>query len=302
MTERQSKVRMRQAVIPGFAYSPAGRKLDVEVFPFSDIRRRSLASTVRATHRYDFHLLLLVTEGSPKQIVDFEPVQCSPGSLLALRPGQVHSFGEALDWEGWLILFRAEFLPSGADDHAELLPERMLESMPQHRVLTDLRYRATAEAIAILAADTQAALENRAALHALLRYQLCTLILRLRLFDADQRSEARPLTSTQRRFESFKALLEANYAGWHLIGSYTDALGCTQKSLNRATQEAAGLNAKGMIDRRLTLEAKRLLVHTDRPIYVIAEGLGFDEPTNFSKFFRKHASQSPARFRVAYRA
>lgn len=110
-----------------------------------------------------------------------------------------------------------------------------------------------------------------------------------------------PLTSAQRRFERFRALLETNYNGWHLIGPYTDALGCTQKSLNRATQEATGLNAKDLISRRLTLEAKRLLVHTDRPIYLIAAGLGFDEATNFSKFFRKHAGQSPAQFREAYR-
>ncbi|HEX9806690.1 MAG TPA: helix-turn-helix domain-containing protein [Alteraurantiacibacter sp.] len=86
------------------------------------------------------------------------------------------------------------------------------------------------------------------------------------------------------------------------MGPYANALGCTQKSLNRATQGLAGLNAKDCSARRIALEAKRLLAHTDRPIYLIAEGLGFDEATNFSKFFRKHAGQSPAEFRTAYRA
>lgn len=301
MVERWIKMRKKQTGIPGLGYAPSGRKLDIEVFPFSDIRRRSPASVVRATHRYDFHLLLLVTEGSPTQMVDFESVQCSPGSLLALRPGQVHSFGQALDWEGWLIIFRVEFLPGGSETQTDVAPERMLQSMPQHLVLNDMRFRTTVEAIVALAADTRAGLENRAAIHSLLRFQLCTLILRLRLFDANHNSDARSLTSAQRRFERFRVLLEANHSGWHLIGPYTDALGCTQKSLNRATQVVAGLNAKDLIARRLTLEAKRLLVHTDRPIYLIAESLGFDEPTNFSKFFRKHASQSPAQFREAYR-
>ena len=84
------------ADITRLGYTPAGRKLDVEVFPFSDIVRRSEAAKVQATHRYDFHLLVLVTEGSPTQMVDFEPVQCAPGSVLVLRPGQVHSFGADL--------------------------------------------------------------------------------------------------------------------------------------------------------------------------------------------------------------
>lgn len=295
-------MRKQQTIIPGLGYEPTGRKLDVDVFPFSDIRRRSSASKVKATHRYDFHLLLLVTDGMPTQMVDFEPVRCSPGSLLVLRPGQVHSFGEDLNWEGWLILFRSEFLPNGTDAQTDFLPERMLESMPQYQVLSDERFRTAVEAFLTLSADTQAGVDNKAAIHALLRYQIYALILRLRLFDANQMSDARSLTFAQRRFERFRALLEANYTGWHLIGPYTDALGCTQKSLNRATQEATGLNAKDLIARRLSLEAKRLLVHTDRQIYLIAEGLGFDEATNFSKFFRKHVGQSPALFREAYRA
>lgn len=190
-TNRWIKVRKQQTIIPGLGYEPAGRKLDVDVFPFSDIRRRSSASKVKATHRYDFHLILLVTDGTPTQMVDFEPVRCSPGSLLVLRPGQVHSFGEDLNWEGWLILFRAEFLPSGTDIQADLLPERMLESMPQYQVLNDVRFRTTVEAFLTLSADTQAGLDNRATIHALLRYQLCALILRLQLFDANQMSDAR---------------------------------------------------------------------------------------------------------------
>lgn len=113
--------------------------------------------------------------------------------------------------------------------------------------------------------------------------------------------DSRQPTSARRQFEQFRALLETIYSGWHPIGLYADALGCTQKSLNPATQEAMGLNTKDCIAQRLSLEAKRLLAHTDRPIYLIAEGLGYGEATNFLKFFRKHAGQSPARFRTAHR-
>jgi AraC-like DNA-binding protein len=47
----------------------------------------------------------------------------------------------------------------------------------------------------------------------------------------------------------------------------------------------------------VALEAKRLLVHTALPIAVIANRLGFDEPTNFVKFFRREVRQSPGAFR-----
>lgn len=294
--------RRPQKSIPGLGYAPAGRKLDVDVVPFSDIRRRSPVAKVQATHRYDFHLFLLVTEGAPTQMVDFEPVRCAPGSLLVLRPGQVHSFGASLDWEGWLVIFRAEFLPTGSDQHAEVLPAHVLDHLPDHQLLDDARYRMTADAITAMATDTRAEGPDLDLLHAALRYQLCALILRLGLSSAAPTGEAKHLGPARQRFERFRTLLEANYSGWHHIGRYANALGCTQKSLNRSAQEATGLTAKDCIAQRLALEAKRLLAHTDRPIYLIAEGLGFDEATNFAKFFRRQAGQSPAEFRTAHRA
>lgn len=86
-----------------------------------------------------------------------------------------------------------------------------------------------------------------------------------------------------------------------MIASYADALGCTEKSLTRAAREASGQNAKAVIAARIVLEAKRLLAHADRPIYLIAEGLGFAEATNFAKFFRRETGLTPAGFRAENR-
>jgi AraC-like DNA-binding protein len=78
---------------------------------------------------------------------------------------------------------------------------------------------------------------------------------------------------------------------------YADQLGYTEKSLARAVAAAAGTTAKAFIAARINLEAKRLLVHTDQPIATLAEKLGFDEATNFSKFFKREVGCTPAEFR-----
>ena len=283
-------------------YAPSGHKLDIDVLPFSDIRRRSPPQKVQATHRYGFHFLLLVTEGTSTQIVDFEPVSCKPGSLLVLRQGQVHSFGPKQDWEGWLVMFRAEFLPTATDIHTDLLTRRILDHMPTHQTLSEADFRIIAEAITTMAADQRANTDNAKVIHTLLRHQLCTLILRLQILNEWPIFDAMHHNPTQRRFEKFRELIEANFAIWHQIAPYSSALGCTQKSLNRATQASAGQSAKDAIARRIALEAKRLLAHTNRPIYLIAEDLGFDEATNFSKFFRNNTGQSPAEFRAIHAA
>lgn len=54
-----------------------------------------------------------------------------------------------------------------------------------------------------------------------------------------------------------------------------------------------------MVD-RLVLEAKRLLVHTTDPVGVIARQLGFAEPTNFVKFFRRETGTTPGAFRTRH--
>ncbi|MCY1282984.1 HTH-type transcriptional activator RhaS [compost metagenome] len=288
------------ADITRLGYTPAGRRLDVEVFPFSDIVRRSNPSKVRATHRYDFHLLLLVTEGNPTQIVDFEPVQCAPGSILVLKPGQVHSFGVNPNWEGWLVLFRSEFVPTVSDVPSDLVSGRLLERIPEHMALSRENFRAARNAIIAMADDARGDAPADV-VHTLLRYQLCTLVLRLHLLTGQQSATGIQRSPTLKRFPRFRDLLEANFSSWHQVGPYANALGCTQKSLNRAIRDAVGLSAKDFIARRIILEAKRLLAHTDRPIYLIAEGLGFDEATNFAKFFRKKAGQAPAEFRAAHR-
>ncbi len=51
----------------------------------------------------------------------------------------------------------------------------------------------------------------------------------------------------------------------------------------------------------MTLEAKRLLAHSDLPAARIADRLGFDDAANFSKFFRQRTGLAPGAFRTALR-
>lgn len=56
--------------------------------------------------------------------------------------------------------------------------------------------------------------------------------------------------------------------------------------MNKITHDFWGKNAKNIIEERLILEIKRLLIHTDKPIKEIGHLLGFSEATNFNKFLK----------------
>lgn len=295
MTRDSAKAKVDQ-----LEYRPRGRGLDVEVFRFSDLRSRATSEQILALYHYSFHTLICVTEGEVTQLVDFQPVTCSAGSLLVLRPGQVHSFGSDEGWDGWMVLFRAEFLPSETQTTADLLPALGLDRLPDHLSLSTGDFHAVGEVIARMQLDAASDASPKD-VHALLRYQLCALLVRLTILQDRHAGTAVARSPGLQRYARFRRLVEQNYAGWHQVSAYAEALGCTGKTLARAALEATGQSAKSVIAARIALEAKRLLAHTDRPVYLIADGLGFVEATNFAKFFKRETGLTPIGFRSGYR-
>jgi AraC-like DNA-binding protein len=287
----------RRAGIRQLDYHPSTPyPLDLEIFSASDLRRRVRKERLRSTHRYAFHVLMCITHGTCTHLLDFKPIHCEPGSLLTWRPGQTHSFGLEEDWDGWMILFRPEFLlpsPAAAPDLKLVVG---LERLPEHLSLRDPELRSVTDAVAQMREDARIDAPPKD-VHALLRYQLYALLLRLSIFHDRQEVRAGASTRALQRFKHFQQLVEQNFAKWHQVANYAEQLGCAEKSLTRATMQAAGMNAKAFIASRISLEAKRLLVHTDLSVTLIAESLGFEEATNFIKFFKREAGCTPAEFR-----
>lgn len=291
------RARTTSADIQRLDYDPAATyRLDLEIFPVSDLERRSSKEKVRTTHRYTFHILICVTHGACTQLVDFKPVRCEPGSLLILQPGQTHNFGHDEHWEGWIVLFRPEFLLTASAPARDLKVAVDLERLPEHLHLRDEEWRRVADTIAQMREDTmiEAPPED---MHALLRYQLYALLSRLSIFHGRQEAHDALNSRALQRYKRFQQLVEQCFTKWHQVTEYAGQLGCTEKSLTRAAMAAVGMSAKAVIASRINLEAKRLLVHTNLSVALIAEKLGFEETTNFIKFFKRETGCTPAEFR-----
>jgi AraC-like DNA-binding protein len=95
----------------------------------------------------------------------------------------------------------------------------------------------------------------------------------------------------------FKDLLETDYKNQKQVNYYTKQIIITEKRLNQATTKILGKSPKELINERVLLEAKRILAHTNESIKEIAYYLGFKEPTNFIKYFKKNLSITPTEFR-----
>ena len=286
--------------IQRLGYRPqAPYQLDLEVFSVADLRHRG-KEQVRVTHRYEFHTLVCVTQGKCTQMVDFKSISCEPGSLLVLRAGQAHNYGQDEDWDGWNLLFRPEFvLPVSTTSH-DLKLALDLERLPEHTALNSEELRKVTDLFQQMREDTLIDAPQEE-VHALLRHQLHTLLTRLSILQGRRHAQEPLVSPASQRFQRFQRLVDERFAEWHQVADYASQLCYTEKSLARAVTAAAGMTAKSFIAARINLEAKRLLVHTGLPVVTIAEKLGFDETTNFSKFFKREAGCTPAEFRKRQR-
>lgn len=76
-------------------------------------------------------------------------------------------------------------------------------------------------------------------------------------------------------------------------------VGCSTKSLNRATRAVVDLAARQVIVDRVVVEANRALAHSGLTVASVGARLGFDEPINFVKFFRRTTGVTPGDFAPA---
>lgn len=265
---------------------PAPHQLDLEIFSMADLRYRG-KEQVRITHRYGFHALVYVTQGQCTQMVDFKSVSCTSGSLIVVRAGQAHNYGQDKNWDGWNLLFRPEFLQCTLD--LEHLPEHMVLSPDEMQGMMSLIQQMRKDSL-IDGAQTD--------VHRLLRHQIHALLTRLNILQRKNQIEQPPSSPATQRFRRFQQLVEERFLQWHQVTDYTVELGYTEKTLARAVNTSTGMGAKAFITARIILEAKRLLAHTDMPVVAIAYKLGFDEPTNFNKFFKREVHDTPAEFRL----
>ncbi|WP_460071018.1 helix-turn-helix domain-containing protein [Streptomyces sp. YKOK-I1] len=246
-------------------------------------------------HRIDFHVVMLFDDGPVRHMIDFAEYEATAGELLWIRPGQVHRFSTSGEYRGTVLTMQPGFLPRATVEATGLyrydLPPLLRPDAPQ---LASLR-----AALGHLQREYEDSASLPAALHtAVLRHSLTAFLLRLAHLATSSAEAGRRTEST---FTLFRDAVERDFATQHSVSAYADALGYSRRTLVRAVRAATGETPKGFIDKRVVLEAKRLLAHTELSIGRVGAAVGFPDPANFSKFFHLHTGVTPVGFRAELR-
>ena len=82
------------------------------------------------------------------------------------------------------------------------------------------------------------------------------------------------------------------------VTAYADCLCVTPNYLSAVVRKESGRSVMDWLNAHCILRAQVLLRHTEQPIYDIAERLGFQSATFFSRFFRRETGITPKAYRA----
>lgn len=95
----------------------------------------------------------------------------------------------------------------------------------------------------------------------------------------------------------FNVLVDLHFRDKRNVSDYAELLFRSPKTLANLFKKYNQKSPLSIIHERIVLEAKRLILFTDKQTQEIAYELGFEDPAHFSRFFKKIARVSPSEFK-----
>lgn len=298
----------RKSEIESHRFKP-GFPHEIEVVSLGGLFEKA-KSMITRPHRAEFYHLLWFQKGKATHLVDFKPIPVRPDTLLFIGKGRVHMFDKLGDYDGTAILFTDAFFCRNPED-ARFLSDTPLFNVGNDAPMVPLAKNAKDFAVRFSQLQAEISGSGDGYRHLVLQNMLQNILIsaeRLIVRNAGPEAKradgagASPGGNDKEYGRRFLSLLDRDFRTAKRVAQYAGAMGVTEKRLQKAVTRLYGKPPKEMIDDRIILEAKRLLLYGNASIKEITDQLGFDEPTNFIKYFRKHMAQTPARFRERYLA
>lgn len=253
-------------------------------------------------HSVPYYKIIWFTEGKGRHKVDFAHLDIHDNSVLFISENQPQAF-DKLDYKGFIIRFNKEFLVQKESD-VDFFVRCVLFNSPIQEPLCYLGKNAINKLknYIVLIKDelnNERSFGKEETLRLFLKAFLIQ-VQRCKLYNVKNKdlSNIKFIVDEKRNLLiQFVNLIEEHFKDGYNLSQYSSILNISTRTLSNITQTILNKNPSEIIQERVLLEAKRLLLYSNMTTREIGFSLGFSDPSYFVKFFKKHTDKTPLQFK-----
>lgn len=246
----------------------------------------------------NYFSFIYIEKGQGEHLVDGVLHPYQSGDVIFINQGQHHAFDAADSPQGKMVIITPTFFSECSANirysyfipfHLSLSCASVMRLEPQQSQNCHSMINLISDAIAEQRADS---IE--------VKLLFSAVVLKLAQLRSSQQNMADG--EHRQRFSEFLGLVEQKFHLEREAKSYAEQMHISYKALNQLCKCCSGRTAKQIIDFRLNLEIMRKLRMQGDCVQSIAFELGFDDITNFVRYFKRLNGQTPSCYRTAHNA
>ncbi len=259
-------------------------------------QRKNLDHAIDEIHLVEFYIIMLIEEGNGFHTIDFTDYKCTEGTILTVRKDQLHKFFIS-NLQGSILLFTDEFLSSYLEQLEGLKTLQLFnEMLGSPKIQLNTKEKKEIFTLIDRIRNEYFEVNDNYSLE-IIRSELHILISKLFRLKAGKKTLF-PDKKYLNEFIEFQKMIEQHAKKTNKVKDYAQMMGISTKTLNTISKSIVNKTAKEFIDEICIKQIKRLLLNTPLSIKEIAYKSGFEETTNFYKYFKKNTQSTPEQFRI----
>jgi AraC-like DNA-binding protein len=244
-------------------------------------------------HKQDFYTLIVVDEAEGEIILDNHRIRLEGSKAIIIKPRCISSIDINRKAKEKIINFTEDFFSMRYNNNIlyqfsflKRESKSYIRFSKEQKLKWDIFVKFLTEEFDLKKRETKTVLRS---------------YLNIMLFELERLYSPNGFVKSknikQEKIQEFEMLIDKHFETNKLPSEYADKLNVSPNYLNRICKEETGQTAGGLIRKRITIEAQRLLHYTNYNVNEIADRLGFENTSYFVTFFKKQTDTTPEKFR-----
>jgi AraC-like DNA-binding protein len=262
------------------------------IFQINEQDSRRISAAPDEPHQHDYEELIVGMEGRLDHFIDFKTTILEAPLISFVAKGKTHRVIPQLT-DGrcsmWVIRFQSEFIAettfqlySFYHDHANI------------KLSTGRCYDRMIQLCGMMHDEMQMPVPDLGIVSHLL-------IALFAMIESERKKTVTAIDSLNKTqnitFKNFMKILEENFRRPEGVEFYAEKLFMSSRNLNLICKNIINQSVSEIIEVRKLIEAKNLLINTDKTISEIGFELGYNEKSYFTNVFKRKSGQTPTEFR-----